>query len=96
MPITLESITKSHIPTKKFDANLLVDGRHKTVPFGAAGYTDYTLSKDPKRKERYLTRHKKREDWTDPTTPGFWSRWYLWNLPTRESSETQLRSRFGL
>lgn len=94
--ITLEKITRSHIPTKKFDANLIVDGRKKVVPFGAVGYTDYTLSKDPKTKERYLTRHKRREDWTNPLTAGFWSRWYLWNLPSRDASETQLRAKFDL
>ena len=96
MVITLESITKSHIPTKKYDAHLLVDGRKRTVPFGANGYEDYTQHKDPTRKERYLKRHKERENWRDPTTPGFWSRWYLWNLPTRESSETQLKAKFDL
>ena len=96
MKITLEDITRSHKPTKKYDAHLLVDGRERTIPFGAKGYEDYTNHKDPKRKELYLKRHREREDWNDPTTPGFWSRWYLWNLPTRESSERLLRAKFGL
>ena len=96
MNITLESITKSHKPTKKYDAHLLVDGKTRTIPFGAKGYTDFILSKDPKRKALYIQRHQKREDWSNPLTPGFWSRWYLWEEPTAEQSEKKLRGRFGL
>jgi len=96
MPITLESITKSHKPTKKYDAHLLVDGSPRVVPFGAKGYTDYTINKDPKRKALYLQRHKARENWNDPLTPGFWSRWYLWEEPQAELAEKKLKARFGL
>ena len=94
--ITLESITKSHLATKKFNANLLVDGRKRTIPFGAKGMSDYTIHRDPQRKERYISRHQAREDWKNPLTAGFWSRWYLWNQPTLSGSETDLRKRFGL
>ncbi len=94
--ITLESITKSHLPNKKFDAHLIVDDRKRVIPFGAKGMSDYTIHQDPKRKERYLSRHKAREDWKNPLTAGFYSRWYLWNKPSLISSENDLRSRFGL
>ena len=40
----------------------VIDGK-KTVHFGAAGMSDYTKHKDPERKERYIERHKKNEDW---------------------------------
>jgi hypothetical protein len=39
---------------KKYDA-LLPNG--KTVSFGAKGYSDYTIHKDPARKHNYLNRH---------------------------------------
>ena len=52
---------------KKFDA--IIDGK-KTVSFGAKGYSDFTQHKDPARKQRYLNRHKARENWADPTTAG--------------------------
>ncbi len=45
---------------KKFDA--IVDGK-KTVSFGAAGMSDYTKHQDAERKERYINRHRKKEDW---------------------------------
>ena len=94
--ITLQSITKSHLPNKKFDAHLNVDGRKRIVAFGAKGMSDYTIHRDPQRKQRYISRHQAREDWNNPLTAGFWSRWYLWNEPTLSGSENDLRKRFGL
>lgn len=96
MNITLESITKSHIPTKKYDAHLLVDDKKRTIPFGAKGYSDFTIHKDPTRKQRYIQRHQKTEHWNNPLTPGFWSRWYLWEEPSAELAEKKLKARFGL
>jgi len=69
------------------------DGRHKfkaifpegkTVHFGAKGYSDYTMHKDSVRMKRYVTRHRRRENWgrSGQYTPGFWSRWLLWSRPT--------------
>ena len=57
-------------------------GRSKTVRFGADGYTDYTISKDKEKRERYLARHKARENWSDPTTPGSLSKHILWGDST--------------
>ena len=53
------------------------------VHFGAKGYSDYTIHKNYERMKRYLSRHKKREDWTKSgyKTPGFWSRWLIWSDP---------------
>lgn len=72
------------------------DGSRRTIRFGAKGMSDFTLHGDEARKQRYLDRHRPREDWNDPLTPGFWSRWYLWNLPTKRESLADLRSRFDL
>ena len=55
--------------------------------------SDYTIHKDPERKERYISRHKSNEDFNDPLTAGFWSRWYLWNLPTKKASLEDLKRR---
>lgn len=73
------------------------NGRTKQVKFGAYGMSDFTKHKDEKRKERYLSRHSGMgEDWNDPLTAGFWSRWLLWNKPTIQSSLQDLRQRFDL
>ena len=36
------------------------------------------------------------ENFNDPLTAGFWSRWYLWNLPTKKASLEDLKRRFKL
>jgi hypothetical protein len=37
---------------------------------------------DEARKQRYSKRHKKKEDWEDPNTAGYWSAKFLWLYPT--------------
>ena len=83
-------ISKSNKKDKKYDAR--IDGK-RTVSFGAAGMSDYTIHKDDERKQRYLDRHKKNENWSDPTTAGYLSRWILWAKPTIEESIKDLNKR---
>ena len=68
----------------------------KTLHFGAKGMSDFTKHKDPKRKERYLKRHKKNENWNNPLTAGALSRWILWNKPTLKASIEDFENRFKL
>ena len=51
MKVTLR---KSPNPEKKYRVTF-EDGSH--VDFGGAGYSDYTIHKDPSRMKRYLARH---------------------------------------
>lgn len=85
---------KSDKPLKKY--KVVIDG--KTVYFGAAGYQDYTIHKDPDRKARYINRHKNNENWKKSgiTTPGFWSRWLLWGEPTIGASIKAIQDKFGV
>jgi hypothetical protein len=82
---------KSDKPDKKF---FIITSTGKKVYFGSANMSDFTIHKDPERKNRYIQRHQKRENWNDKNTAGFWSRWYLWNLPTKEASYTDIKKRF--
>ena len=84
-------ISKSDKKNKKFDAR--IDGK-KTVSFGAAGMSDFTIHKDTARKQRYLNRHKKNENWSDPTTAGFYATNILWNKPTLTESIKDTNKRF--
>ena len=86
-------IKKSKRKDKKFEA--IVDGK-KTVHFGAAGMSDYTMHKDPERKDRYINRHKKNENWgkSGVMTAGFLSRFFLWNKTTKTSSIQDLNKKF--
>ena len=72
-------ISPRHKPTKKLEAR--IDGK-QYVYFGHAGASDFTIHQDPERKERYIVRRSKNEDWSNPLTAGFYSRWILWNQPT--------------
>ena len=63
-----------------------------TIHFGQLGASDYTINKNPKRKQAYISRHQKRENWTKSgiKTAGFWSRWILWNQPISPSANMKL------
>ena len=70
----------------------------KASRFGAKGYSDFTKHKNTKRKQRYINRHKSRENWTRSgmTSAGALSRWILWNKPSLRNSITNYKSRFNL
>jgi hypothetical protein len=92
----LVKITKSTKHDKKMmavfeDCNT---GRQKTVHFGAKGMSDYTIHKDPERKQRYIKRHSKNESWKNPTTAGALSRWILWNKTSLRASIADYKKKF--
>jgi len=67
------------------------------VHFGRQGYSDYTKHKDKARMERYLTRHRSRENWgrTGRYTAGFWSRWLLWSSPSLNGARRKTEKVLG-
>lgn len=87
-------LAKSSRADKKY--MVYVDG--KVTHFGATGYSDYTNHKDSERKQRYITRHQARENWTKSGihTAGFWSRWLLWGEPTLQASIKAIERKFGV
>ena len=90
-------IKKSTDPKKKLEAKFsLENGRTKVVRFGQAGAPDYTKTKDDKQKARYLSRHRRRENWNDPVSAGALSRWILWEKPTRQEAIRAYKKRFNL
>lgn len=93
--VKLISITKSTNKFKKLMAQFLINDKLKITHFGADGYDDYTIHKDEKRKELYIKRHQKKEDWNNPTTAGALSRWILWNKPTLIESIEDYKNKFG-
>ena len=87
-------IKASTNPKKKLMA--IFSDPKKTIHFGAAGASDFTINKDEDRKKLYLDRHRKNEDWSNPRTAGALSRWILWNKPTRRASISDFKRRFSL
>jgi hypothetical protein len=68
----------------------------KTTHFGQKNYEDFTIHKDKDRKQRYINRHKRNENWKDPTTAGALSLYVLWNKPSFRSSVADYKKRFKL
>ena len=89
-------LSRSSNPRKKFMVKIK---NGKTIHFGAKGYSDYTIHKDPERKQRYIARHSQsNEDWSKSgiDTAGFWSRWLLWGEPTLGQSIKKIENKFGV
>lgn len=91
-------ITKLKSGKKKMKADFKLNDNDdvKSTKFGARGYSDYTKHKDPKRKERYLARHRSRENWNDPTSAGALSRYVLWEKPDLKEAIRSFAARFKL
>ena len=87
-------LSKSTRDAKKY----MVKVENKTIHFGQAGASDYTKHKDSDRKERYLSSHRNRENWTKSgiKTAGFWSRWLLWGEPTITASINKIQKKFNV
>ena len=88
-------LKKSNRKNKKYSAILFNNKKIKTLHFGQYGASDYTRHKDDERKERYIKRHKKRENWNE-LNPGSFSRWILWNKKTLSASIKDMEKRFNI
>ena len=55
-----------------------------------------TQHKNEERKNAYIQRHKKNENWTAAgfKTAGFWSKWANWNKPTLQASINDINKKF--
>lgn len=93
-------LKKSSNANKKFMVQeIFEDGKTgRTIHFGAAGMSDYTIHHDHDRMLRYEQRHKGRENWTKSgiLTAGFWSKWILWNQPSLSGSIRHTERKFGI
>lgn len=87
-------IIKSKKSGKKYTAIFIniKTKREKKIHFGDSNYEDYVSHKDEKRKKLYIARHKKLEDWNNPLTAGYWSRWFLWNTTSYKRNFDYIKS----
>jgi len=74
---------KSDKDGKKY---FIITNTGKRVYFGDSRYEDFTITKNEEQKQRYIARHKKNEDFTDINSAAFWSRFYLWEKPTKKEA----------
>jgi hypothetical protein len=52
------TLRQSKKKTKKYD---LITPENKIISFGAKGMSDYTLNRNPKRRDLYILRHEANE-----------------------------------
>lgn len=91
-------ITKSNRDDKKYQAKFYDTNGNiiKTTHFGQKNASDMTIHKDEQRKQSYLSRHRKGENWNNYMTAGALSRWILWNKPTLQASINDYVKKFNL
>lgn len=76
-------------PSKKF---FIITNEGKRIYFGASNYEHYTEGHlDIKRRDNYLNRHKKNENWNNPNSAGYWSARYTWLYPTYKEAYENIR-----
>ena len=91
-------LRKATTKGKKYTVIFYNENREKiaTTSFGAVGYQDFTQHKDEERKQLYLARHKKNENWQDYKSGGSLARHILWNKPSVSASYNDYLKKFGL
>jgi hypothetical protein len=92
----LVSVKPADDGVHKYEAKF-ENGRSKTTKFGASGMDDYTKTKDKEQRARYLKRHSRNENWSDPTSAGSLSKHLLWGESTSMMANLRaFRNKFNL
>ena len=86
-------LSKSSRKDKKLMVKSVGD---KTIHFGDSKYEDYTIHRDDNRKNLYIIRHQKNEDWNDLSKSGSWSRFILWDKPSLTDAIKSMERRFSI
>jgi hypothetical protein len=87
-------ITQSNRKDKRYVATF--DNDVKTH-FGLKNGQTYIDHLDKAKRDAYLKRHQKNEDWNDPYTAGALSRWILWGDSTNINKNiSDFKKRFNV
>ena len=91
-------LDKSDREGKKYKAIFYDDNRKKilSVHFGQAGANDYTRTHDDEAKQRYIERHQKNENWSDPFSAGSLSYHLLWSEKSMAKGYNKYLAKFNL
>lgn len=91
-------LSKSDNKGKKYRVEIDLGDTSKVIHFGDNRHSDYTIHKDPKRKQNYISRHRHNENWgkNGINTAGFWSKNLLWNKPTLGASIRNIQDKFNV
>ena len=85
-------ISKSSRAGKKYQAT----ANNRTIHFGQKPYEDFTMHRDESKRQNYIKRHGAQQDWSKKNvmTPGFMSRFVLWEAPTVRGAVTKLNKKY--
>ena len=84
----------SDVPNKFF---YIITNNSRRLYFGDSRYDHFTEGHlNEIRRKTYMNRHKKNENWNNPTSAGALSRWILWNKPTYTESVQNYKKKFNL
>jgi hypothetical protein len=87
---------KKYYPYKATDGIhkfYIITNDDKKIYFGSKKYEDYTTHKNLKRKNAYILRHKKKENWeiSGVNTAGWWAYKFLWSYPTKKEAYEKIK-----
>jgi hypothetical protein len=91
-------LEKSNRKDKKYMVHFInpETKRINTIHFGSKNYSDMTQHKDEKRKERYIKRHQKNEDFGNLKKAAAWARYILWGEKTIKKSIKEMEKKFNI
>lgn len=89
-------LMKADNPDKKFTIYLENNGKIHKINFGSAGMNDYTITNDNTAKERYIKRHKPRENWDNLLSAGFYAKHILWAEKTIDKSIAKIQKDYKI
>ena len=91
------NIVQATSNNKKYNAVITKDDKTiKIIPFGDNRYEDFTQHHNKRRRELYILRHEKNENWNDPETAGALSRYILWgNSKKIDTNIKEFKKKFG-
>ena len=72
------------------------DKKVRTVHFGQEGASDYTIHHDEARRQRYIDRHRRSEDWGNYMSAGSLSMNILWSEKTLGNAIAKYKKKFNL
>lgn len=85
---------RSDNPSKKF---FIITNEGKKVYFGQTGYQHYTEGHlDVIRRDAYIKRHSKNEDWSNPNSAAYWALKYLWLYPTYKEAYSKIKKELNI
>ncbi len=90
--MTVIYLSNSSKPEKRY----MVQIGDKIIHFGSSAHSNFTIHKDEKRKQNYISRHKSNEDWNDIYSAGFWAKHLIWNKQTIRESIKDIERNFGV